>query len=95
MLMRANGDAVYFGTLQLMVKSVKPRTRLSTFMILADNEIKAGDSGAIEVTVNAMRKHINNTGVCERGCGVLMNITLNGKTTYLKQHFKNTYYNSS
>ena len=43
-----------------------------------DNRVRAGEGGAIEVILNAMRTHINNAGVCEAGCGALGNITENG-----------------
>ena len=45
----------------------------------ADNQIKAGEAGAIEAIVNAMNEHIKNGAVCENGCGALMSITINGK----------------
>ena len=45
----------------------------------ADNQVKAGECGAIEVIVNAMKAHMNITDVCEQGCGALCNITVNGK----------------
>ena len=46
----------------------------------ADNQVKAGRAGAIDVIVSAMKTHNNNAGVCEAGCGALWNITLNGKS---------------
>ena len=46
---------------------------------LADNEVKAGECGAIEVILNAMDAHMNITGVCEYGCMALCIITVNGK----------------
>ena len=44
----------------------------------ADNQVKAGRAGAIDVIVSAMKTHINNAGVCEHGCGALRRITVNG-----------------
>lgn len=41
--------------------------------------MKAGQCGAIDVILNAMKIHINDAGVCEQGCGALGNITLSGK----------------
>ena len=39
--------------------------------------MKAGKGDAIEVILNVMRTHINNSEVCYAGCGALMNITYN------------------
>ena len=44
----------------------------------ADNKVKAGGAGAIDVIISAMKTHSNNAGVCEQGCGALRNITVNG-----------------
>ena len=44
----------------------------------ADNQVKAGRAGAIDVIVSTMKTHSNNAGVCENGCGALKNITANG-----------------
>ena len=46
--------------------------------LTADNKVKAGGAGAIDVIVSAMKTHSNNTGVCKQGCGALSNITVNG-----------------
>lgn len=44
------------------------------------NRVRAGESGAIEAVVNAMKTHVNNVGVSGAGCGALGNITFdNGK----------------
>ena len=43
-----------------------------------DNQVKAGEAGAIDVIVSAMKTHSNNAGVCEQGCRALGNITANG-----------------
>ena len=37
----------------------------------------AGKTGAIEIIVEAIKIHMNNAGVCYRGCGALSNITIN------------------
>ena len=42
--------------------------------------MKAGATGGIDAVVKAINTHINNAGVCYRGCGALLNMTLNGKT---------------
>ena len=52
---------------------------ISTNSTTAGNQAKAGECGAIEVILSAMKTHMNNAGVCEAGCGVLGNITVNGK----------------
>ena len=44
--------------------------------------MKAGAAGCIEAVVKAINTHINNAGVCDRGCGALNNMTANnGKNT--------------
>ena len=50
----------------------------------ADNQVKAGRAGAIDVIISAMKTHSNNAGVCEKGCGALWNITANNGTS--QQH---------
>ena len=47
----------------------------------ADNKAKVVAAGGIEAVVKAINTHINNAGVCEQGCGALMNMTANGKNT--------------
>lgn len=49
------------------------------FMILADNKMKAGDSGAIDAIVNTVNTHIDNVDICKCGCGIFMTITTIGK----------------
>ena len=44
----------------------------------ADNQTKAGEAGAIDVIISAMRTHSDNADVCEQGCMALRNITENG-----------------
>lgn len=46
---------------------------------IANNIIRAGQSGAVELLVSAMKTHINSAGVCENCCNTLYNITVNGK----------------
>ena len=48
---------------------------------IADNQVKAGRAGAIDVIVSAMKTHSNNAGVCEAGCWALINITFNNGTS--------------
>ena len=47
--------------------------------------MKAGAAGGIEAVVKAINTHINNADVCEKGCGALNNMTLNGKNTYINK----------
>ena len=47
--------------------------------------MKAGAAGEIDAAVKAINTHINNTGVCEQGCGALYYmIANNGKNTLTK-----------
>ena len=46
---------------------------------IADNQVRAGEGGAIEVILDVMRTHISNSMVCGAGCKALGNITVNGK----------------
>ena len=52
---------------------------ISTNPTTADNQVKAGECGAIEVILSAMKTHMNNADVCQAGCGALWSITVNGK----------------
>ena len=36
--------------------------------------MKAGAAGGIEAVVKAINTHINNAGVCEKGCATLYNM---------------------
>ena len=47
--------------------------------------MKAGAAGGIEAVVKAIKTHIDNVGVCYRGCGALRNMIDNGKLE-IKQH---------
>ena len=47
--------------------------------------MKAGEAGAIDVIISAMKTHSNNADVCFVGCGALWAITLNGTSHTLKQ----------
>lgn len=42
-----------------------------------DNQIKAVKCGAISMILGAMKTHIENFRVSEKGCKALLNITLN------------------
>lgn len=42
-------------------------------------KVKAGECGAVEAIVNAMKVHMNNPGVCYNGCTALCPISLAGK----------------
>ena len=46
-----------------------------------DNCAKAGTAGGIEVIVKAINIHIGNVDACENGCGALMSMAANGKST--------------
>ena len=47
-----------------------------------ENQVRAGETGGIETVVKAINIHINNVDVCKKGCGALMNMTINnGKNT--------------
>ena len=51
-----------------------------------ENQVKAGAAGGIEAVVKAINTHINNVGVCYKGCGTLLNMTeFNGKTQIKQQ----------
>ena len=43
--------------------------------------MKAGATGGIDAVVKAINTHIDNAGVCYQGCGALMSMAVNGKTT--------------
>ena len=47
----------------------------------AENKVKAGLAGGLEVVVKAINTHIDNDSICEFGCGALWNmINDNSKT---------------
>lgn len=52
--------------------------------------MKVRKSGAIEVIMIVMKIHINNAVICERGCGIFMNITENGKLLVNKKNLQIT-----
>lgn len=39
------------------------------------NQIKIGETDALEMIVNAMKTHMDHFGICFNGCGAFMNIT--------------------
>lgn len=47
------------------------------FFFVAEGKVEAGECGAIEVVVDAMRHHMPNVWVCGYGCWVLKNVTFN------------------
>lgn len=47
-------------------------------MTTDDNQIKAGELGAVDVILNALRLNIDSEDVCEYGCKALWNCTKNG-----------------
>ena len=50
--------------------------------------MKAGTAGGIENIVEAINTHIDNVGICENGCGALMNITTNSESLNMKNKLK-------
>ena len=47
--------------------------------------MKAGTAGGVEAVVKTINTHINNAGVCEKGCKALMGMTEdNGKNKTTK-----------
>ena len=50
--------------------------------------MKAGEAGAIEVIVSAMKTHANNSDVCEQGCWALCVITVNGTSHKMHNSIK-------
>lgn len=60
----------------------------------AENQIKAGQSGAIEVILDLMKMHISIPGICECGCNTLKNIVLNCKFVLTYQYLNITICNS-
>ena len=72
--------AARFGIFQIMVnRNIHKNTQFVHFINKQDdNELKAGQAGAIEVIVKAMNTHAGNANLCENGCEALRNITLNG-----------------
>lgn len=50
------------------------KTLYSRF-ITADNREKAGESGAIDVILNAIITNLYNYNICYNGCNALLNIT--------------------
>ena len=45
--------------------------------------MKAGAAGGIEAVVKVINTHINNAGVCEMGCGALLNTVSNNTSKIL------------
>ena len=78
-------DVGHSSTSQIMVNTViTHRTGMDVCLMdfthkytSEDNRVTAGKCGAIEAVVSAMKTHLNNAGVCEKGCGALINITAN------------------
>ena len=54
------------------------------FIYLEDNRIKAGTAGGVEAVVKAINTHIDNTIVCENGCGALRNMTFNNGKKHIQ-----------
>ena len=49
--------------------------------ITVENKVKAGAAGGIEAVVKAINTHIDNSDVCEKGCGALWNmVVFNGNS---------------
>ena len=50
--------------------------------------MKAGAAGGVETVLKAINTHIDDTDVCENGCGALRSMALNGKNTDSKTQMK-------
>lgn len=48
-------------------------------MTVDDNKARVGECGGIDVIVSVMKTHMNNSEICQQGCGTFMNIMNNGK----------------
>ena len=60
----------------------KANSKINEIKWTDENKVKAGAVGGIEAAVKAINTHISNAGVCEQGCGALLNMTANnGKNT--------------
>ena len=87
MLVCVKMDAGHSLTSQLaMVNAITHRTGMNVYLrnsphkyTSEDNKVTAGKCGAIEAVVSAMKTHLNNAVVCEKGCGALQIIAINGK----------------
>lgn len=49
-------------------------------IILVNNQIIAGELGAIDVILNVMRMHINDINMCNLGCSAFRTIMCSRKT---------------
>ena len=49
------------------------------YLSLDDNKKKAAAGGGIDLVIKAMNVHIANPSVCEQGCGVLWNMSVNNR----------------
>ena len=49
---------------------------------VAENQVKAGSAGGIEIVVKAINAHIKNVNVCRRGLGALLNMSANNSKKY-------------
>lgn len=53
---------------------------MNDFTITTDiNRVKAGECGAIEVILGAMKIYTSNADICENGCMTLRSLAMNGK----------------
>ena len=50
---------------------------------IVENKKKAGAIGGIDAVIKAIITHVNNTDICERGCGALWNMII-GRITLNK-----------
>lgn len=53
--------------------------------------MKAGECGAINVILDAMKTHVNNADICKEGCVALLSIAYNGEI--LSSKYKMTKFN--
>lgn len=52
---------------------------IESSILTADNQVIVGQTGAIDVMLDILKKHVNNVGVCKNGYLALANIASNGK----------------
>lgn len=69
-------------------KQLKYHSAIFSFVILEENVSKCGELGGIDTILNAIKAHIENTGVCEKACLALSNITLTSNENSIRLNSK-------
>ena len=89
MLRYVGKDAGHFQKSQTtIVFNNNPNTYHITFHYNPEENIsKCGELGGIDIILNAIKTHINNTDVCEKGCLALSNITLTSNNSIHNSQF--------